>query len=989
MSSKNDLRRAFNGRFQVKQNRLAPTPGTLGNGLGVVNVAGRTNYVYVRIADTVEEVFCNRVPPENDLLVLVGYDAIQPEIYQVLSTRSYAPMGLTGGGVTGYAPAKRYQWMAPNGGEDPLWVELRQFLPLRIGVYNALYIQVYRGIVFTGTAFQLVDSQLFDMTPFIPTTTGQYAYVLITIDSTGTVIGTKGPEVTVDYLTMSTIQPPPDGTVEVLGAVRVYYGQTIIQETRTDTDIIDLRFTAGYGLGTGTGSGGSPTTFANRYYFRNEASDIGGNYVLGKAFTNTGFSLTQTPPVLTERSLGTFMGSHNATDWTIPAGEWIFSCRSNLAGTVAANAQSVRFYVYRHYESGANNLLFEVGQQSVTASGSYLTTTLTITQPEILIQANTRLMIDVVVYDGIFAPIAITAYFDPTGTDTLPYTFVDIPGASAGVYGTVTEVDAGTGLTGGPITSTGTIALADTTVTPGSYTGANITVDAQGRITAASSGSGSSAQIIIASAAGAALNTNLSSGGGTDDTTVLQTALNTASGGAPLLLIMDGPALVSGLNIYSNTTILCLDGAGFYLKNGSNRSILRNANRSGTTRTDHDITLMGGYYNGNYANQTGSGSPATYESDGTPMSGVQFYGVSNLTIKGVEIVNTLSYMFSLANVIYVDGSDIKATTTNTGGLGANTTDGFNVNGPSQYITLRGLKIKAWDDSVAFNTLGTSNAGALGPYIEAGAISDVVVDGLELMGSLNGVRLFSTDFRIDRVIISNVTGSAKMYAGVIDYFNVPYGDFGSITLDNWDVSMLSISGLTPVDPAYINFNGVFESLTLRNIKLSNPVDTRPLLWFHSGTSADLVVIDQMTLYDPSNVITEPILVDGGTITRLVGQVIWYRPSGAINPVTTASGGTVTSNELNNSVSVSDTTTIDLTLTSGTLTAALKNTTVTPGSYTNSNVTIDAQGRVTSASNGSGAAGSRYRAWLYSVSGGNLTILTAPDGTPLTGLLDLEV
>ena len=55
--------------------------------------------------------------------------------------------------------------------------------------------------------------------------------------------------------------------------------------------------------------------------------------------------------------------------------------------------------------------------------------------------------------------------------------------------GTVTSITAGSGLTGGTITSTGTIALANSGVIAGSYSFAAISVDAFGRVTSASSGS--------------------------------------------------------------------------------------------------------------------------------------------------------------------------------------------------------------------------------------------------------------------------------------------------------------------------------------------------------------------------------------------------------------------------------------------------------------------------------------------------------------------
>ena len=189
---------------------------------------------------------------------------------------------------------------------------------------------------------------------------------------------------------------------------------------------------------------------------------------------------------------------------------------------------------------------------------------------------------------------------------------------SIGNVGAVTLVATGAGLTGGPITSTGTISIANTAVTAGSYTLANITVNAQGQITSASNGTAG----VVSSFSGGTTGLTPSTPSAGD--VVLAGQLNVANGG-------------SGANSLT----------GYLVGNGSS-AFTAVASIPNAGLTNSSITV-----NGSSISLGGSGTVTATASNaltiGTGLTGTSYNGSSAVTIAIDSTVATLTGTQTLTN----------------------------------------------------------------------------------------------------------------------------------------------------------------------------------------------------------------------------------------------------------------------------------------------------------------------------------------------------
>jgi len=332
-------------------------------------------------------------------------------------------------------------------------------------------------------------------------------------------------------------------------------------------------------------------------------------------------------------------------------------------------------------------------------------------------------------------------------------------------------------------------------------------------------------QIIYASQTGAKLDSNVHTGRGTDDTVILQSVLDKARESGSLHLIMDGAALIRGLDINSNTTIECLNPfCGFFLAPQSNRSVIRNANPSMQgERLNKNITLFGGTYNQNckeqlhhYIDQNRDGSAFGKE---VWVIGMEFYGVENFTMRDVTIRNQRTFALLMGNWFRVTMENIFIDLPDHTDF--SNQDGLHFWGPGQFLSMKNIQGRSGDDFIAL---------APDENDHVSSITDVLIDGVILDNADQGIRLLSRDDgRLDRVIIKNVTGTYRSFGFYINpwFSGAKGGNFGNIIFDTIDLRQ-SEPNYKYTTPMLFRLGGRIESLTLRNIYHHQPSDNRSIL-----------------------------------------------------------------------------------------------------------------------------------------------------------------
>lgn len=353
-----------------------------------------------------------------------------------------------------------------------------------------------------------------------------------------------------------------------------------------------------------------------------------------------------------------------------------------------------------------------------------------------------------------------------------------------------------------------------------------------------------------------------------DDTAGIQAALNLGN-----IIVPAGTYLISSqLSVPSNRTVRLLPGAVFLRAAGTgqqNATTLTNANfwmNSDPVNGNSNITIEGGCYDGNQANQT----PVDYNNFSRYCGGVgmRFLNVTNLAIRNIRMQNNISFQIQIGNVTRFSVENVQFVFS---GSGLHQ-DGVHVNGPATIGVIRDIQSNGGNDSmVALN----ADDAIFGKMTDGGDISNVLVENLSSTSQLStpyegsAVMLLKGPHNISDVIIRGVHGKGFQANTVIDLesFDGVGADTGSLTrvvFEDFDV------GTPCVNDGFCQIGQNAGDITFRNCR-----------WYPGSASADSAPTVQSFFRQVGGTVSH-LVFDG---VQIIGQNVTGSAPFEINSVGT--------------------------------------------------------------------------------------------------------